>query len=154
MISQNQLLPLVTIIVIATSCVGALVGLQSSSFWTDELFTAYFADPAVPTFGAALSRALEDVNPPGYYLVLWQFLSMTGVDFVVGSRGFSAVMGCLSVLAILFAPNRGISLSARCVAGACAATSTVWFYYTQEARSYAFLFLAVTAMLADRKSVV
>lgn len=148
MATSQHFLTLTTSVVIAVSCLGAFVGLHGSSFWTDEFFTAYFADPTTPTFGTALSRAAEDTNPPVYYLLLRQILRLSEIDIVIGSRAFSAATGCLAVLAILLAPTKGVGLSARLVAGVCAATSAIWFQYSQEARSYALLSFFVVCLLA------
>ncbi|RYH06630.1 hypothetical protein [Tropicimonas sp. IMCC6043] len=143
------LLPTLSGLVILISCLGSFVGLDASSLWTDELFSAYFADPTLPTFGEALTRAAEDVNPPGYYLLLWAILRGTGLDIETGSRGFSAVLGGLAILAVVVAPTKGVGTAPRLLAGAFAATSTVWFIYTQEARAYAFVLLLVAGMLAS-----
>lgn len=128
--------------VILISCIGAFVGLGASSFWTDKLFTAYFADPDQATLQEVLSRAAEDVNPAVYYSFLWAYLRATGLDFVLGSRGLSAFLGVLAIAAIVLAPTKTISIAPRLVAGAFAASSSIWFYVTQEARAYALsLFL-------------
>jgi hypothetical protein len=142
------LLPSVCLVVIILSCAGAFVGLDASSFWLDELYSAYFSDPAQPDLAAVLDRAVEDVNPPAYYLLLWAVLHHTGLDIVTGSRGLSAVLGGLAIVALVLAPGRGVGLAPRLFAGAFAATSTIWFQNVQEARTYALVFLLVAGMVA------
>jgi hypothetical protein len=142
------LLPSVCLVVIILSCAGAFVGLDASSFWVDELFSAYFSDPAQPDLAAVFGRAVEDVNPPAYYLLLWAVLHHTGLDIVTGSRGLSAALGCLAIVALVLAPGRGVGLAPRLFAGAFAATSTIWFQNVQEARTYALIFLLAAGMTA------
>lgn len=143
------LLPTTSLVVIVLSLAGAFIGLETSSLWTDELFSAYFADPALPSFSAALARAAEDVNAPGYYLLLWKTLQSTGMEFALGSRGLSALLGTLAILALVLAPTKRVGLSPRLLAAAFASTSLIWFTYTQEARAYALVFLLVVGMVAS-----
>lgn len=134
--------------VIGVSGAGAFVGLDASSFWLDELLTAYYADPSIPATGALIERAAEDVHPPGYYLLVWLVTRVVEGPFDVVSRGLSAVLSVLALAALHVALPAGTGRFGRLVATASAASSVVWFHYAQEARSYALVFLLVTVLLA------
>ena len=78
------------VVVILLSSVGAFVGLDSSSMWHDELFTAYVSDPEQSSLPAMLLRAAEDVHPPGYYALVYGVTRIVGGDFAVVARGLGS----------------------------------------------------------------
>jgi uncharacterized membrane protein len=122
--------------IVAVAGLAAFWGLDATSLWLDELATRYFADPAVVGFGAALRRALEDVNSPAYYLVTWAVQRISGLDFVLAARGVAA-LGAVAALALLLGVRAGqAGLAARLVAGVFVVAAPVWFDYAQEARAY------------------
>lgn len=134
-------------IVILICFAGAFVGLTSNSLWLDEMFTAFMTDPTQSSLKAVVLRLSEAVHPPRYYSLLWTVLQVWQGDFIVVSRTLSAVLGCLAVLALIVVPARDLPLPPRLLAAAFAAGSQLWFYMTQEARSYTLVFLLVTCLL-------
>lgn len=70
----------------------------------------------------------------------------TGLEFALASRGLSAVLAILALGLVALAPARPVSMTPRLVAAAFAATSYVWFEYSQEARSYALCFVLVAGL--------
>ncbi|EPX76571.1 hypothetical protein Salmuc_00403 [Salipiger mucosus DSM 16094] len=135
---------------------AAFTGLAANGFWTDELFTAYFADPDMSSAGEVVTRGAEDVHPPGYYLLVWLAARVTEADFDLVARGVSAALGVLALVVIYVAPGRGVGVTARLVAVAFVATSAIWAGYTHEARSYTLVFvlvgvLAGLALRADER---
>ncbi len=96
---------------------------------------------------AVVLRSSEDVHPPGYYLAVWAAAQSTSLDFVTASRGFSALLAVLALLFIIIAPPRSVGWSARLGAAAFAASSAIWFEYSQQARSYALCFVLVAALI-------
>ena len=140
-------LPFSAAIALILCCCAAFVGLTGSSLWVDELFTAYFADPAQATSSDVILRAAEDVHPPGYYLLVWAVARQTGLDFVLASRGASAVLAILALGLVALAPTRTVTALPRVLAAAFAASSYMWFEYSQEARSYALCFMLVAGLM-------
>lgn len=113
--------------------IGAFVGLGTSSFWVDELFTAWVVGTDHNLLAAA-ERALTDIHPPLYYLSIFSFSQIFGESDIV-LRAFSAVTAVASILVLVFACQSSFSLNARCFAAALATSSIFWFYQAQNARS-------------------
>jgi len=139
-------LPMASFAVLVLCSFAAFIGLGSSSFWTDEIFTSYFAAPDLANPVAVVLRSSEDVHPPGYYLTVWFATQLTALDFVTVSRGLSALMAVISLGIVMWAPLSPVSRNARLAAAAFAATSIVWFDFSQEARSYALCFVLVASI--------
>lgn len=137
--------------IVLLSAGGAFVGLDTSSLWNDELYSAYFSDPGQASLGAMLLRAAEDVHPPLYYALVY-LAAQLGGDFTVVARGLSAVIAILTLAVVYRAFPRGVGRFPRLFACAFAATSEVWFLKSQEIRSYglALLFSAVFLHLGIR----
>jgi hypothetical protein len=133
-------------ILVAVSTVGAFIGLDASSFWLDELFSAYFSDPRQTSLLALLLRAAEDVHPPIYYVLLYFVAQLPG-DFVIVARGLSAVLAVISLGMLYIALPKNLSMTARLAACAFGATSITWSWYSQEVRAYALCFVIVTALI-------
>jgi hypothetical protein len=124
---------------------AAFSELTSASLWMDELFTAYLTDPHLDLSDMFL-RASEDVHPPAYYLIFYG-ISQFGGDFTVVARGFSAVLAVLALGVLYGATAQEIGPLARSFMCAFAATTTAWYNYAQEARSYALVFLIVALLI-------
>jgi uncharacterized membrane protein len=132
--------------------VAAFVGLDRSSLWYDELYTAWVVGPAGDGMGV-LARALKDVTPPGYYLAVWPVVRILG-DTETGLRLLSAASAVAAVVVLIAASGRTFSLGARLFAGAMATASPFWFFQAQNARCYALAFLLGTAVLLLGLSIV
>jgi len=117
---------------------GAFVGLRASSFSVDELFTGWVIGDGDPAH--VLSRAVTDVHPPLYYLLLAAVSRATGTD-EIGLRVFSAVCAVGAILTFVLGTPRAFSLTGRLFAATLATGSYFWFYQSQNARSYALAML-------------
>lgn len=133
---------------------GGFVHLDASSLWLDELFTVYLSDPAQPTFSAFLSRASEDVHPPGYYALVWAAAQLMGGKLPDIARGISAASGALSIVLIYFSMPSWVSRPARLFSCSVAANSIVYFVYTQEARSYALSWVLTALLVIVASSII
>jgi hypothetical protein len=129
----------------AIGLVGAFVGLDSHSFWFDELFTARIIEPSDPA--ELLARLAADVHPPLYGLLLFVYSKVTGLS-EVGLRSFSAVTACAAVLLFIGTVRPFFSLPARLFGAAMATGSLFWFFQSQNARPYAFSLLLSVGILA------
>jgi Dolichyl-phosphate-mannose-protein mannosyltransferase len=129
----------------AVGLVFAFVGLDTHSFWYDELFTARLLQPAPDT--TLLSRIATDVHPPIYLVALSFFTHLFG-DGDAALRGFSAVAACGAILLFVIATRQAFSLPARLFGAAMATGSLFWFFQAQNARSYALCLLISTGILA------
>lgn len=125
----------------------ALARLDVNSLWLDELFTAYFADPANADMRAFLNRAAEDVHPPGYYLLVWAASRATGLDVGLAARGVSWVFAVLTLIALPRMMPLSANQAARLFAVVFAATSLVFFIYANEGRSYALGWFLIVLLL-------
>ena len=132
---------------IAAVAVGfAFVGLSTSSFWIDELYTLHLIDHGGGP-GEVLRRSLTDTQPPAYYFVLWVWTRVAGVS-EVSVRLLSALLAVLSLVAFGFGVRRIFRPASIAFALAVAATSMGWFEHAQNARNYALSLLMSAAMLA------
>ncbi len=123
----------------------AFVGLETHSFWYDELFTARLLEPANGT--TLLSRIATDVHPPLYLLALALFTQLFG-EGDAALRSFSAIAACGAILVFIAATRSAFSLPARLFGAAMATGSLFWFYQAQNARSYALSLLISAAVMA------
>jgi 4-amino-4-deoxy-L-arabinose transferase-like glycosyltransferase len=131
---------------VVVGLVGLFIGLGHSSFWYDELFTAWVVksdrNPA-----HVFSRILTDLHPPVYYFSTYLYSLVFGTgDGALRSYSALAVLG--AALLILFATRRVLSLNARLVACGLMLGSKYAFYMSQNARSYALCMLIGAGMLA------
>ncbi|MEN8872906.1 MAG: hypothetical protein ABF285_02395 [Pacificibacter sp.] len=141
---------------VATSVVLAFWGLGDQSLWLDEIFTFYFSGQDLGDPNAILERSMEDIHPPFYYHIIhyWSTLwSTLGIQFATSARLFSAIMAVLSLAILSRVLSKRVSHSARAVTLALAATSGIWVYFAQEARSYALahVIVLIIAALAIRQ---
>jgi mannosyltransferase len=133
------------VIILLVAALLRFHNLGEQSYWNDEGNTLRLVGRALPDLIAAAGR---DIHPPGYYLLLKAWHSLTG-DTEFALRAFSALCGLLTVACVyqlgklLFAAGAGV------VAAFLLAINSFSVYYGQEARMYALLALvAVAALLA------
>lgn len=136
----------------AVGLVGAFVGLKVSSFWIDELFTAWIVEIGIG-FDEFVARIVTDVHPPVYYVLAFLHAQLFGDD-EVGLRSLSALCAVAAVLLFIVATKSYFSLAARLFGGAMATGSFFWFYQAQNARGYSLSFLIGVAMLAISLSIL
>ncbi|CAN0142515.1 unnamed protein product, partial [Phaeothamnion confervicola] len=136
----------------AVGLVGAFVGLKVSSFWIDELFTAWIVEVGIG-FDEFIARIVTDVHPPVYYLLAFAHAQLFGDD-EVGLRSLSAILAVAAILLFIVALKAYFSLAARLFGAAMATGSFFWFYQAQNARGYSLAFVIGVAMLAISLSIL
>src|SRR5207244_3394969 len=106
--------------------------LDAQSYWNDEGTSLGLAGRSVPTI---LRSAAADIHPPGYYLILKTWHTVTG-DTEFALRGLSALAGIVLV-ALLYRLGRVyFDRPAALAAAALGALNPFLVYYSQEARMY------------------
>jgi hypothetical protein len=103
----------------------------------DEAYS--FSMVALPNW---LPRALADVNPPLYYLVLRAWVGLFGHS-EAALRALSAGLGTLFVVAVIWAAREILGSHAALWSGAFAALAPQHLYYSQDARAYTLLTLTL-----------
>lgn len=136
----------------AVGLVGAFAGLKVSSFWIDELFTAWIVEVGIG-FDEFIARIVTDVHPPVYYVLAFAHAQLFGDD-EVGLRSLSAICAVAAILLFIVATRAYFSLAARLFGAALATGSFFWFYQAQNARGYSLTFLIGVAMLAVSLSIL
>jgi len=136
----------------AIGIVGAFFGLKLSSFWLDELFTAWIVEVGI-TFDQFVARFVTDVHPPVYYGLAYAYAQLFGDD-EVGLRSLSAVLAGLAIVLFVTSTARYFSLAARLFGSAMATGSFFWFYHSQNARGYSLSFVIGTGILALSLSLI
>ena len=124
--------PLVVLLIAAFFRFDAL---PDQSFWNDEGNTLAVIQRDVD---GLLEAVRQDIHPPGYYLLLKGWTSLTGRN-ELGLRSFSGLWG---LLAVAFTYGLGAKLYARAagiLAALLVALNPLAVYYSQEARMYAQL---------------
>ncbi len=117
--------------------------LGHQSLWNDEGNSLRLAQRSV---SGLISAAAQDIHPPGYYLTLKAWQTLTG-DSEFALRSLSALAGILTVACVyalgkaLFAPGVGL------IASALVAINSFAVYYSQEARMYTLVTLCAAAAL-------
>lgn len=132
--------------------VGAFVGLKVSSFWIDELFTAWIVEVGIG-LDEFIARIVTDVHPPVYYVLAFAHAQLFGDD-EIGLRSLSAILAVAAILLFIVATKAYFSLAARLFGAALATGSFFWFYQAQNARGYSLAFLIGVAMLAIGLSIL
>lgn len=115
------------------------LGLDLQSYWYDELFSAHISKPS-HSFGEVVAMTLDDVHPPGFQLSMWLSYKFFGYTEWAG-RLPSAIAGTLTVLVIYLLGRELFNQRAAHYAALLAAVNYYLVYFSQEARSYAFLTL-------------
>lgn len=131
--------------IVLVACVFAFVGLGRSDFWADELFTAFVIGGDEGLAGV-WRRALTDVHPPLYYMLLHGWSRLGGMS-EAWLRLPSAVCAVASLLLTARVLWRRFSRAALGYALAVTAGSFFFFEQTQNARSYGLAILVSTGLL-------
>jgi hypothetical protein len=126
--------------------IGAFIGLAVSSFWYDELYTAWVIGTDSSLADVA-RRATTDVHPPLYYFSIFGFSKIAGTSDEA-MRLFSTIWATAAIVLFITATGRAFSLPARLFGAALAMVSNFWFYQAQNARFYSLGFFIATAILA------
>jgi mannosyltransferase len=134
------------LLITALAAVLRFAFLDQQSFWFDEAVTVRLVHKSFGGMLAALPGT--ESTPPLYYVLAWGWSRIFGTG-EVGLRALSAVLGTATV-PVAFAIGRlFVSRRAGLYAAALVACSPLLVWYSQEARSYAFLvFLSALSVLA------
>lgn len=136
------------LVLAAVTALGAalrLHGLDAQSLWNDEL--GAIANSTSGTIGHAFWLGFDPEHPPAYYMSLRLWLTLAG-DSAVAARLPSALCGILTVPAMFALGRRWFGATEGLIAAALTAVAHVPIYFSQEARVYAVLLLAVTLSTA------
>ncbi len=115
-------------------------GLTVQSYWVDELFTLFSANPSA-TLMETLTKIFDDlVHPPVYNVLLWMWFKLFDFTEYAG-RSFSAFTGALSILAIYYLGKETFNKNVGIYAALIVSLNYFLIYYSQEARSYSIFFL-------------
>jgi len=115
--------------------------LDLHALWWDEGITVYFA-PLDPASMARAAGVLEDLNPPAYRLAVGLWMRLVGpMPFSV--RYVSLICGLLIVPLVWAVGRRTVGPGAAALGATLAATGPALIYYSQEAKGYTFVALAV-----------
>jgi 4-amino-4-deoxy-L-arabinose transferase-like glycosyltransferase len=126
------------VIVIIGACFR-FYGLEHESLWNDEL--ASQRRSSFPTAGQVLKEGvLTELHPPAYYFLLYYVQKVAG-DSERTLRFPSAVIGVLTIIAMFFLAKRIYSEKEGLISALFMAILWAPIYYSQEARSYAFMLL-------------
>lgn len=123
-----------------------LYGLEIQSLWTDEL-SGWARVTRYPTWSAVLRDALPPDHPPGFHAMLFAWTRLAG-DSATLLRLPSALAGIALVPAMYALARRLYGRREGVLAAALTATAWAPVYYSQEARSYSLLLLAIVVSSA------
>lgn len=130
------------ILIMVTAAWLRFRGLDAQSYWFDELFSAHYSRPD-HDIATVITLTLGDVHPPFYQLMMW--LSYKVIGFTEWAGRFpSAVAGLAAVWGIYMLGRELFGSRAGLYAAALATVNYYLLYYSQEARSYAFLYALCT----------
>lgn len=132
--------------------IGAFVGLGVSSFWGDELYSAWVVGSS-STLSDVTGRAVTDLHPPVYYIMLHWFSQAFGFSDA-SLRLFSAICAIAAIVLFVGSTARTFSLPARLFAAAFATGSHYWFYQAQNARVYSFGLMIIAAIVGLSISIL
>ena len=138
-------LALATIVTIFAS-VLRFYNLDSGSLWSDEFFSFHVSDPALSPSEAFAGAQSDPSNPPLYYLALYAFFKVVGFN-AYGGRALSALAGVGGLLCFYLLVKTKWNIHTALVVTSVLSVHNIHFFYSQEARSYALLFLLVTMYL-------
>lgn len=139
----NLLSPVLVLAIVLLAAVLRFHEIGRQSLWNDEGNTLRLVERPIPSL---LENASHDIHPPGYYLALKAWWSLTG-ESEFALRAFSALAGLLTV-ACVYALGRALSApGAGALAALLVAVNAFSVYYGQEARMYALLALCAAASM-------
>lgn len=134
---------------LALTVAAALVrlhGLAAEEPWFDEVFSIVASSQDLATLWR--SAVADQTNPPGFYLLLWGWIQLGGLD-LAWLRLLPALASTVTVPAVALAARAlGLGVGAALTAAALAAASPLMLAMAHEVRTYALLALATTLTLS------
>jgi len=134
----RRYLPEVMILIVAA--ITRLWQLDYHSFWFDETVSLDWAEDGAAFIWQSTFALVKDKHPPGYYLLLhsWQnlleFFGLAHSDLALRTLG--ALLGVLTVLALLLLARRLSGRATARLAGLLVALAPVLVWYSQELRMF------------------
>ena len=126
---------------VAVALALRLHALDGPSLWMDEIATVTMA--GLPWSELVGPIARQEVNPPGYF----GLVKLLGPVTDTGFRLPSAVAGAAAVVPVALFTRRAFGIKAAAAAALLLAVSAAHIHYSQQARTYAILFLLVASAL-------
>ena len=128
------------LIMISLAAVGLRLWGLDAALWYDEAFSAWLAQLPPERI---LEATLGDVHPPAYYLLLWAVNDLLGHSEAV--LRLPSVLAGLALVYLVAKIGLALGLGQKAVwlATCITAFSPFQIYYSQEARVYSLLSLAV-----------
>lgn len=134
---QNWKYLAIAVLIVMVAFLLRLYRIGEQELWLDEAFSFHIA--TMPNWVGSL---LTDTNPPLYYLLLRVWVQVAGQS-EAAIRLFSAVLGTLFVIAVIWAGKEFFKPCVGLWSGWFGATAPLHIYYSQEARTYTLLSLAL-----------
>lgn len=135
---RNETLLWLALIVLIAALVR-LNGFATQSYWYDELFSAHISNPG-HSLGEVIRLTLADVHPPLFQIVMWWSYKLLGYNEVAGR--LPSLLAGIATIPVIYLLGRDLLNSRVGLYAAALAIPNVYLvYYSQEARSYAFLYL-------------
>jgi len=147
----------ICLLIIALICSAAfifkaLVAVNLTSLWNDELSTV--EKSFQPSLSFLIDYLRTDVHPPFYYVILWLAGKIFG-ETVMVLRSFSwiaYVVGCAAISAAAWSYQKSSVASICALLLSCSIPFTV--SYSVEGKAYAFLFALISTALVFRLRVI
>lgn len=133
--TRSEMTGIVSIIVVG--CILRVYRIAALPLWLDEAFTYYAS--SLPTTDLASFNA--DLHPPVFYLFEKAVLLFGNTEFIL--RIGPAIFGTASIFVIYLIGRQFVGPLGGLVSAALLATSSTHIEYSQEARDYTLLFLAL-----------
>lgn len=116
-----------------------LKGLNTQSYWNDELASLVLTDPDNNFFQVVI-ETLDDKSPLLYQLILWAWFKLFGFTEISG-RSLSAFTGILALPAMYCMARECMNKNTALYAVLITGLNYYQIYYSQEVRSYGLFFL-------------
>lgn len=130
-------------IILVVASVLRIIGLDRTSLWVDELFTAVESNPNLSLGELKQSIITGDPHPPLYFVIVYLFFKVFGyTSFVL--RLVSALMGIVGVYSVYLLGREMNGRKTGIYAAILTAVNYFAIYYSQEGRMYEMLFLTTT----------
>lgn len=134
---RNHETALWLLLIVCIASALRFIGLTFQSYWFDELFSAWYSNPA-NSFARVMELTLADVHPPLHQLAMWWSYKALGYSEFAG-RLPSALAGVATIPVIYLLGRDLFDNRTGLYAAALATPNYYLLYFAQEARSYALL---------------
>lgn len=135
---KRKKLILLLLVIFTAAFLIRSINISYENFWIDEGVTVY-SDSAGSVL-EVFKNAQANSYLPFYHIMLHQWMAAFGMS-EFAARSLSALIGALSAAALFFMADRLFERKAALISTAIVLVSPFHVSYSQEARSYAMLFL-------------